>query len=455
MNRRELLRLIGASPLLTGGLAGATDFSTSCDVLVVGSGAAGLSAALSAREAGMDVLLIEKNAFIGGDTLHSGGYFNAAGSYIQSLNGVTDSPDIFFDDMESLAEGKGSSELRQIMAYRAVDSLEWLEAHGVVFQKTIYQIYGSLRRRCHKPRMPLGSGYIMALSESCLDKEIRIQTNCALKSLYNDAHRISAVVELEKKRLYITPRKGIVLAAGGFGGNNEMVSGYVPEYKGFLSDSGGTGEVIRIASAYGATTANMDSIECIPEGSNDPNLSARIYAILLGIAFVNQDGRRFVDEAAPRNRISEAIIEQRPRKCFTIVDDRNIKLQDKNQHKNLYRSYYAGNAWQADSIENLCRQINVPYEALLESISDLPYERRPSKPPFWAVGMYPWIHYTLGGLVINEFAQCLDAKGNPVDGLFAAGQVTGNVHGKSRIGGNGLTDAVVFGRIAGNAAASS
>ena len=197
----------------------------------------------------------------------------------------------------------------------------------------------------------------------------------------------------------------------------------------------------------------MDAVECIPEGSILSKYSARLYAMTPGTVFINEDGERFVDEAATRKTITEALIKQGAKRCWTIVDTRSVKRLDKSQQKNLYRAYFAGQVWKNDTLEALCKDINVPFDTVKTSFDQVDPTHRPSVAPYWAVRMYPWVHYTLGGISINEQAECLNRFGIPIPGLYAAGQITGSVHGENRLGGNGLTDAFTFGRIAGKNAA--
>lgn len=427
------------------------------DVLVVGAGGAGLSAALSASENGASVILIEKQPFIGGNTLISGGFYNAPGTEIQKTQNIPDSSELFYKQMLSSGKGKNSERLIKVLAEESLDTLTWLIKYGVHFQDKVYQIYGSIYPRCHKPILPRGTAYVQALSQACLANRVLIRTGTQLTKIFrgDDGIVVGAEVQSDGIAKTIRTKKGVALAAGGFGANKEKVKKYAPNLGAHYTDSapGSTGEVLDIAQTVGAQLVNMEIVEVVPEGTTEIGLSARIYMLIKGVAFVNSEGKRFVDEGASRSEIAKALRTQNTEQCFTIADNQNVQSLDKMQLKNLYRSLFDGQVWKADTIEDLARQTGLPVENLKQSIAEIPENVRPKNGPFWAVKIYPWIHYTLGGIKINEKTECLDANDQPIEGLFAAGQITGNVHGENRLGGNGLTDAIVFGRIAGRNAA--
>ncbi len=422
------------------------------DIIVVGAGAAGLSAALSASEHGARVLVLEKSDFIGGDSLVSGGYFNAAQTQEQNNFQINDSPDLFYRHTMESGKGLNTPEVVRTLVDHATDTALWLRKHGVRFDGHVYQIYGSTYPRSLRPALPRGSSYIQALSDACLAAGVTITTSALVSTLTRASDgRINGVIaNIDGVNQIFKAKRAVVLAAGGFGANREMVKRYAPKLAEFPLDTSvnSTGEVLEAAMRQGAVTRNMDIIECIPEGARSPDQSVRIYVVIDGLIFVNRNGDRFVEESVGRNDLNQALLKEGPENCFTIVDNNNVKQLDLMQQKNLYRALFAGQAWKKDSLEELAKELGISYQRLHASIESQQPQRRPKTAPFWAVKMHPRIHYTLGGLVITPQAQCVNAKGAPIPGLFAAGQITGNVHGANRLGGNGLTDAIVFGRIA-------
>lgn len=425
------------------------------DVLVVRSGAAGLSAALEAAQAGCKVILIEKESHVGGDTLRSGGFYNAPDPRLQELVHVADSPEFFFQQLEESANGKGDPSLRKILAYNSLETLEWLKKQGVVFEERVFQIYGAKHPRSHKPSLISGTSYIQKLTEACIKHGVEIKTESDFEDFLIEGTTIVGAKVSHKGLGESIFAKTLVLAAGGFGNNPEMVKRYVPSLKFVFSDSRGHGSVLQKAIDLGLKAENMDIVECVPEGSFLDQFSARIYVFVKNTLFVNQKGERFVDETAQRNVISKALIAQGDQRCYTIVGSENISKMGKDLQKNLYRAYFAGQVWKANTMEELCKTIDIPFAPIAKYIRKSDRSNIPTEAPFWAVRMYPWIHYTLGGLSINTDANCISSDGKVVPNLFAAGQITGNVHGENRLGGCGLTDAFVFGRIAGQNAAKA
>lgn len=446
MKRRSFISL--ASLALPSAVLAAQK-TISCRVLVVGAGGAGLCAALEASSRVRDVILIDKESFIGGDTLISGGYFNAPDPELQKKYGIADSKELFYQHILESANGKGNPKAQARLAEFAYPTLEWLKELGVVFEDQIYQIYGSYYQRCHKPILAVGKAYVQKLSEACLKNGVQILTSTRFVAFEKDADGGFTVQAVSGTDVIKILCRALVLAAGGFGANPRLLKRYVPDLNFYYSDSKGMGEVLESAMKSGVKTENMDFIECVPEGSYLNKYSARIYVLVHGMIFINEDGHRFANEGATRKELSSALIGQGKKKCFTIVDNANLNLLDKLQKKHLYQAYFAGQVWKADSIEALCEEINVPSEAVKRSLEEVPAQNRPKVGPFWAVGMYPWVHYTLGGIAIDEEARALDNDSRPIAGLYAAGQITGSIHGQNRLGGNGLTDAFVFGRIAG------
>ena len=164
--------------------------------------------------------------------------------------------------------------------------------------------------------------------------------------------------------------------------------------------------------------------------------------------FVNENGKRFVNEELPRGKISEAYFNGGFKRCYSIVDNQTVQEIQLNRKKNVYKGLYKNMVWRGNSVEELARKLNIPEENLFQTIQECQFDKQILTPPFWAANVVFKIHLTLGGVEINEKAQVLDELGKPITGLWACGQVIGNLHGKYRLGGNGINCAVVFGRLA-------
>lgn len=451
IKRRILLNAFGASLIFKSLPVRGQASNSYFDVIIVGAGGSGLAAAIEAKSNGATVLLIEKQSFVGGDTLISGGYYNSPDGEIQNQQGIFDSEELYLKQIRESANGLGNPKVQETLVKNAFPTLQWLKEHGVVFEGQVFQIYGSRFPRSHRPILSQGSSYVHALSQSCLKLGVKVLTSTRFESFSRKGAEFLVQAKQGEKSVSFSCG-ALVLCAGGFARSPELLGRYVPNVHFIYSDSKGTGEVLQEAYRNGVALENMSSVECVPEGSHSQKYSARIYVLLEGMAFVNEDGERFIDESAPRNKLSEALISQGGKPCYTIVDSTNLKRLDKISQKNLYRAYFAGQVWKNDTLKGLCEDLDIPYEPLISSFAQISPQTRPQNPPFWAVRMYPWVHYTLGGLKIDDRSRCLSTDSEVIPGLFAAGQITGSLHGENRLGGNGLTDAFVFGRIAGKEA---
>lgn len=443
------------------------------DVIVVGSGAAGLSAAVEAADAGASVLVLEKASEIGGNTLISGGYFAAVDPERQARQGISDSPELFFRQAYELGGRKASPALVRRMAEHSEEALKWLESLGMVFRPKVIEIYGGHWARCHVPVMPLGNGYIRALSFAAISRGVRIRTACPVTGIVLRKGRAAGVEIIENgRKKTLRALRGIVIASGSFAASEELVARFAPQLRGLTTDNvpEATGEVMMAAHAAGAALVGMQYIQCLPGCPPGRKHRVRFHSDVSRYIFVNRLGRRFCREDGPRDELRDAVLAQPGRLAYTIVDSEGFRSYGIVVQKEAVQALEAGEAWKADSVAGLARRIGLPEEALAASVAEFnkavttgkdPFGRSPrelrhtlSHPPFWACYAGMTVHYTEGGLAISPRAQCLDEAGRPMPGLYAAGAVTGGVHGSNRLGGHGLTDAVVFGRTAGREAAS-
>ena len=428
-------------------------WDSSADVIVVGGGAAGLSAALSASESGASVILIEQNDALGGDTLISGGYFNAVDPSRQAPMGIRDSVQLFKKQIIESGGGKNSPQVAEVFAKEASVSLAWLERHGMRFLPDIFNVFGSPSPRAHKPVFPRGEGYIRTLSSACLKKKVDIQLKSRATGLFrNDQGRIIGIEIIQKEGLKsLRASKGVILASGGYGANKEMLERFAPRFATLPCDSqsGATGEMIHAAAEIGAPLQNMDLVECTPGSLPGSDLMVRLDIRPNRMIMVDLEGKRFVDESGYRSKIAEAILSLPEQHCWSISDSDTVSSFDVTIQKNLYRNLFAGHIFRADTLEKLAQQIQVPPASLRSSVLSVSQSRHIKTPPFWAAPVYLRIHTTLGGLVINGKAECVDSNGVPIPGLWAAGEAVGNVQGANRLGGNGINNAVTFGRLAG------
>ena len=437
------------------------------NIVIVGGGAAGLSAAVSASQAWSErelkkplrIVLLEKNAQLGGDTLISGGYFNAVDSERQMPLGIKDSPSLFFEQMAAAGGNAVQKPLAAKLVEDALPALHWLERLGIVFLPTVTRIYGAPYPRAHKPALPRGTAYLRALSQAALARSVDIQTECSAQELLldDDGRAAGLVVESKKSgRFVIKASQGIILASGGFGASTEMLQRYAPNLTQLPRDTvpSNTGAMTMAAERAGAELVDMQFVETVPGSRAGFSYPIRLDYLPERAVFVNADGRRFIDESSDRSSISAAILAQKGG-AWAVADNETVKRFDLIEQKNLHRALYAGEAIRAPSLEKLSAEARLPFKALLDALNEPAVRGRIAHPPFWTVQMHLRVHATLGGIRIDEHARVLKSDGSPIPNLWAAGSCTGGIHGRNRIGGNGINTAVVFGRIAGRKAAQS
>ena len=460
MRRRELL---AAGVAWTVGVATvrAQEFrpAAAADVLVVGGGAAGLSAAVAAVEKKASVLVLEKAGFLGGDTLISGGYFNAVDPRRQAPQGIRDSEDFFRDQILAAGDGRNTPEVAGVLARESAVTLAWLERLGMKFLPQVFEVYGSRWPRAHKPVQPRGTGYVQTLSEALLTRGGRVMTDTPTETILREADtgRILGVRAVRNGHyVEMSARRGVVLAAGGFGANRALIRRWAPETADLATDSQPqmTGDMISAAEAVGARIINMTCVECVPGSPPEFRYPIRLDYLPDAMIIVNGEGRRFVEETQGRRAIAEAVLKEQARGqvCWCIASQQAVDRFDPVSQKNLLRGFYAGVAWREKTADALVRRLGMPW-VLEKEIAAAGKERLMTKGPFWAVKLYLRIHTTLGGIATDAGARVLDETGNVISGLWAAGETVGSVHGAERIGGNGLAAACTFGRLAGTAAA--
>ena len=260
--------------------------------------------------------------------------------------------------------------------------------------------------------------------------------------------------------------KAVILATGGFAANTEMVLKYKPDYKGFVCTNapGMTGDGIVMATAIGADTVDMEQIQIHPTVSQET--SALITEGLRGdgAILVNSEGKRFFDEVGTRDAVSAAEVAQPGGFAWLIVDNKMVEASS------VIAGYIKqGLTVEGADVEALAAAMGVDGAALVETMDKwnacveagkdeefgrTSFANKLDEGPYYAIKVAPGVHHTMGGLKINTNTEVLDASGNPIPGLFAAGEVTGGVHGANRLGGNAVADIIVFGRIAGQQAAA-
>ncbi len=446
------------------------------DIIIVGSGGAGASAALSAYEAGVsDILILEKAPFSGGASGTSGGNFSASASKLdlQGKHGISDSRELHFKDTMEAGEHMGNPELVKILCDQAPGTIDWLVDMGFRFQENLLHLGGHSVPRSYN-FLGGGAGMMKTARELLNKKGIpillkhRVVDMARKKQGEGRVTGVRVVVEGEEK--IFKARKGVVLATGGFAANLRMRRNHNPildEALGNTSTEYVTGDGIIMGKSIMADTVGMDFIQVIPRTSPDGRLDnaavETFWKIGQGAINVNLRGKRFVNSMAKRAVESKQILKQERPVC--VIYDEKIRslpgILKEAQYKQLIKK---GRIITGDSLKTLAGKTGISYPALEETIrefngfvdrgEDPEFGRKdlPSKierPPFYAVPSWSAVHYTMGGLLINGMTQVVDIWGDVIPGLYAAGEIAGGLHGASRLAANSIAEIWVFGRIAG------
>ncbi|WP_289171846.1 flavocytochrome c [uncultured Parasutterella sp.] len=448
------------------------------NVVVIGAGGAGLTAAVSAKEAGAKkVVVLEKMMFAGGNTIRAGGGFNAAIKADYEKAGIKDSPKLHAEQTLAAGDGRGDPVLVNQLTEKAPESVQWLKDHGVKFQDHIYQIYGGLYKRARNPLGPRGGAYIKALLEVCKKEDIPIMFNARVVEIIREGNlsgRVLGVkVELKGKTMYIRATNAVVAAAGGFAASDRLTGISDPrmEKLGTTNHPGATGDVLTDLVDIGAGTRGLDYIQCIPGGVPGEKYPPNLFTHVDRFLFINLNGQRFIKEDARRDVLRDAMLDQPKAIAWTLVDADGFEQQKNSKGPENEAALKAGTLYYADTIEDLAEKTGLPAKELKEAVDTYnkavdtkkdPFGRAETvlvnkiiKAPFYAGRVTMKRHHTMGGVIINKDAQVIDRHGNVIPGLYAAGEVTGGIHGTNRVGGNAMADIFTYGRIAGVNAAKN
>lgn len=446
------------------------------DVVVVGSGGAGFSAAIEAAEAGKKVAILEKLPAIGGNTLLSGGEMNAPGNWVQKKLGIEgDSVDIYYQDTMKGGDNVGDPKMVRLMAEKALESAEWLrdEIKVEFLPDQLFQFGGHSYKRALIPVGHTGAELISKLKMKTDELKIPVFLNVkAEKLIKDDSGKIVGVTATDKDKREVTfnAKDAVILTTGGFGSNIEMRKQYNKEYdeRYHSTDSvGTTGDGIVMAQEVGAALTNMESIQTYPIANPKTGMISLLADTRFdGAILVNQEGKRFVEELERRDVISKAILAQTGGYAYQIWnDDIDAISKTKEAHKAEYDELIREKLLvKADTIEEAAKFFDIDVDTLKDTIAkvnayakdgeDKDFHHRAGlvsleKGPYYIEKAAPSVHHTMGGLVINEKTEVLDESGKAIPGLYAAGELTGVIQGKNRLGGNAITDIITYGRIAG------
>jgi len=493
----------------------AEDSTVEADVVVVGAGGAGMTAAITAAGEGKSVVILESQSMVGGNSVRATGGMNAGKTVYQDENEFGESagvektlktaaekyadnetitalaktvseqwaayqanPTGYFDSVElmeldTMIGGKGINdpELVETLCANSADAIDWLDEHGITLHN-VSSFGGASVKRIHRPvnaegkTVSVGSYMIPLLQENCEKAGVKMMLDTTATEILTDANGAAVGVKATgaSGETVTVNAKAVVLASGGFGANLDMVVKYKPELKGFMTTNapGIQGQGIEMAQAIGAATVDMDQIQIHP--TVEANTAALITEGLRGdgAVLINAEGKRFIDEVGTRDVVSAAEIAQTGSYSWLVVDQAMVDASSVIQGY-IKKGYTVTGA----TYEELGKAMGVDAAAFAETMdkwngyveakNDPDFGRTSfanplNTAPYYAVKVTAGVHHTMGGLKINANTEVLNEKGEVIPGLFAAGEVTGGVHGANRLGGNAVADFTVFGRIAGAAA---
>ena len=493
----------------------AEDSTVEADVVVVGAGGAGMTAAITAAGEGKSVVILESQSMVGGNSVRATGGMNAGKTVYQDENEFGESagvektlktaaekyadnetitalaktvseqwaayqanPTGYFDSVElmeldTMIGGKGINdpELVETLCANSADAIDWLDEHGITLHN-VSSFGGASVKRIHRPvnaegkTVSVGSYMIPLLQENCEKAGVKMMLDTTATEILTDANGAAVGVKATgaSGETVTVNAKAVVLASGGFGANLDMVVKYKPELKGFMTTNapGIQGQGIEMAQAIGAATVDMDQIQIHP--TVEANTAALITEGLRGdgAILINEEGQRFIDEVGTRDVVSAAEIAQTGSYSWLVVDQAMVDASS------VIQGYIKpGYTVTGATYEELGKAMGVDAAAFAETMekwngyveakNDPDFGRTSfanplNTAPYYAVKVTAGVHHTMGGLKINANTEVLNEKGEVIPGLFAAGEVTGGVHGANRLGGNAVADFTVFGRIAGAAA---
>ena len=493
----------------------AEDSTVEADVVVVGAGGAGMIAAITAAGEGKSVVILESQSMVGGNSVRATGGMNAGKTVYQDENEFGESagvektlktaaekyadnetitalaktvseqwaayqanPTGYFDSVElmeldTMIGGKGINdpELVETLCANSADAIDWLDEHGITLHN-VSSFGGASVKRIHRPvnaegkTVSVGSYMIPLLQENCEKAGVKMMLDTTATEILTDANGAAVGVKATgaSGETVTVNAKAVVLASGGFGANLDMVVKYKPELKGFMTTNaaGIQGQGIEMAEAIGAATVDMDQIQIHP--TVEANTAALITEGLRGdgAVLINAEGKRFIDEVGTRDVVSAAEIAQTGSYSWLVVDQAMVDASS------VIQGYIKkGYTVTGQTYEELAKAMGVDEAAFAETMKTwngyvaakndpdfgrTSFAKALDTAPYYAIKVTAGVHHTMGGLKINTNTEVLKADGSVIPGLFAAGEVTGGVHGANRLGGNAVADFTVFGRIAGAAA---
>ncbi|MBU2549376.1 MAG: flavocytochrome c [Proteobacteria bacterium] len=499
LTRREFLRKTGGAATLAGVGAGGLMLSPmmaradeapkkwdeSYDVVVIGSGFAGLAAAIEARQAGSSVMVMEKMAVPGGNSIINGGVIAAAGSPLQTRAGIKDTPDLLLEDMLKAGLYLNHLDLAGKVAEKSNEVVQWtIDFLGTQYQENLVHLGGHSVPRSYSTFNHSGSAIVLQQIAKLKAMGENVKTKRFLETFIRDKEgRIIGIRMQDGYRFpkgggavrFVQAKKAVILATGGFSADLPFRSIQDPKLTRDVDTTnqpGATAEGLLEALRIGATPVQISWIQLGPWASPDekgfgigPHFAAGA-AFPYGVMVDPKTGLRFINELADRKIRADAILKT-GHPCVVLADSQGVAKIAPLLPKQIER----GVVKKFDTLDALAASYGIPAGSLRETVGNYngfikngedkefgKYLQKDVKPigqaPFYAMRVWPKVHHTMGGIQINTQAQPLDLDHRPIPGLYAAGEIAGGVHGAVRLGSCAVIDCLVFGRIAGQNAAA-
>lgn len=440
---------------------------TTCDIVIAGAGGAGLAAAVEAAAKGAKVIVVEKRSVVGGNTNFATGGLNASETSIQKRLGIEDSNKQYYEDTMKGGKNLNDPVLVKNMVEHSAATVDWLIELGADLSD-VGKMAGSTNSRTHRPKggAAVGSNLIAALQKAAEDKGVEIRFESTVTDILINDGKVSGLKVSSKNSNYIINAKAVIIASGGFGANRKMVAEYRPEFKDFgtTNHQDATGDAFLWGKTLNIALTQMEQIQTHP--TVVPNKGIMITEAVRGngAIMINRNGKRFNNEMATRDVLSAAILEQTGKTAYLLFDQ-----EVRNSLKAIEGYAKQGLLTEGSRISELAEKLNISAEHLEETVKkyneyqssgkDAEFGRAASdmirpilSPPYYAVEVGPAVHHTMGGIKINTNAEVLNNNGIVIPGLYAAGEVTGGVHGANRLGGNAVADICIYGKIAADSA---
>ena len=457
--------------------ASGTDFDTKVPLLIIGAGAAGLCAALAAKEAGVEPIVIERDAVPSGSTALSAGLIPAAGTRFQRAKGIADMPELFAADIQRKAHDASDPVVVEAVTRNAGPLIEWLaDRYGFPFDVVDNFNYpGHSAFRMHGLPTRSGQELIDRLRDAAEANDIVILSGRVAERLVVEADGRIRGVELQRgdgtrERIGCD---ALILACNGYGGNPELVRRFIPEMADalYFGHPGNRGDAVLWGEALGAELAHLGGYQGHGSVATPHNILISWAVIMQGGIQINAEGRRFSDETRGYSEAAADVLRQPGGIAWDVFDARIAEVA--RQFDDFRNAERGGAVLAAPSIADLAAMMHVPADALVAEWRDVETLKAAAgkdrfgrkflpeqgcQPPFHAVRVTGALFHTQGGLAIDATGRVKRKDGTQFPNLFAAGGAAAGVSGASAAGylsGNGLLTATVLGRLAGQAAAGT